>query len=97
MEVFNVIMVMLILQAKTLCTWVTEESWEMTKTCFPDAKKINQFPKPPLCKECTYVQEEKDESEGNIDSPQDNEPTFSSLYFLENPIVNVETIEERFK
>ena len=64
----------------------------MMETCFPDAKQINPCPKSTLCKECTYVQEEKDKSEGNIDSPPDNEPTFSSLYFLEKPTVTVENI-----
>ena len=62
-----------------MCIWANKESWAMTKTCFPDAKQINQCPKPTLCKECTYVQEEKYESEGNIDSPPDNEPTFHHL------------------
>ena len=42
-----------------LCTWVNKEIWEMTKTCFPDAKQINKCPESTLCKECTYVQEEK--------------------------------------
>ena len=56
MKVFSVIMVMLILQAKQMCTWITKESWEITKTCFPDSKQINQYPKSTLCKECTYVQ-----------------------------------------
>ena len=69
----------------------------MIKNCFPDAKQINQCPKSTLCKECKYVQEEKYLSEGNIDSPPDNGPTFSSEYSLEKPTVNVETIEERFK
>ena len=76
MKVFNVIMVMLIIQENNLCTWVNKESWAMMKTCFLDAKQINQCQKSTLCKECTYVQEEKDESEGNIDYPPDNEPTF---------------------
>ena len=67
------------------------------KIYFLDEYQINQCPESTLCKECTYVQEEKDESEGNIDSLPDNEPTFSSSYFLEKPIFNVETIEERFK
>ena len=82
---------------KKNCTWVNKESWPMIKTCFPDAKQINQCPNSPLWKECTYVQEEKDKSEGNIDSPPDNKTTFSSSYFLELPIVNVETIGKRFE
>ena len=80
-----------------MCKWVKEESSAMMKTFFPDAKQINQCPKSTLWKECTYVQEEKDEIEGNIDSPPDNEPTFSSSYFLEKPIVNVETVERILK
>ena len=32
-----------------------------------------------------------------FDSPPDNEPTFSSSYFHEGPIFNVEIIEERLK
>ena len=56
----------------------------MMKTYFPEANQINQCPKSTLCKECTYVQEEKDEIERNTDSPLDNEPTFSSSYFLEH-------------
>ena len=39
-----------------ICTKVNEESWLMTKTCFPDAKQIKKFPKTFLCKECTYFQ-----------------------------------------
>ena len=97
MKLFNVIMVVLILQAKQICTWVNKEIWSMMKTYFPESKQINQCPKSTLCKECTYVQEEEIESEGNIYSPPDNEPTFSSSYFPEKPIVNVETIEERLK
>ena len=44
----------------------------MMKIFFPDSNQINQCPKSTLCKECTHVQEEKDDSEGNIDSPPDN-------------------------
>ena len=35
---------------KTLCTWVNKEIWAMIKTCFPDARQINQCPKSTLCK-----------------------------------------------
>ena len=42
-----------------MCTWVNKEIWCVMKTCFPDEKQINQYPKSTLCKECTYVQEEK--------------------------------------
>ena len=46
---------------------------------------------------CTYVQEEKGESEGEIVSPPDNELTFSSSFFLGKAIVTMENFEERFK
>ena len=29
---------------KKICTWVNKKSLSMMKTCFPDAKQINQFP-----------------------------------------------------
>ena len=69
----------------------------MMKACFVDTKKINKCLKSTSRKECTYVQEERYDSEGNIDSQPDNEPTLSSSYFLGKTIVNVENIEERFK
>ena len=78
------IMVMLILQAKQLCTWVNEESWVMMKTCFPDAKRIKTFPKYNLYKECTYVQKEVNKIEGNINFPLDNEPIFHHRIFMKN-------------
>ena len=56
MKVFNVIMVMLILQENNLCTWVNKEIWAMMKTFFPDSKKINKRHGSTLCKECTYFQ-----------------------------------------
>ena len=37
------------------------------------------------------------ESDEDFYCTQDNEPTFSSLFFHEGPIVNVETIKERLK
>ena len=94
MKVFNMIMVMLILWEKKLCTWVDEESWVIMKTCFPDAKQIKQRPKSTLCQECTYVLKERNESEADTDYPPDNEPTFSPSYLLKNHTVNVKTIEK---
>ena len=67
------------------------------KTCFHDANQIKKCPKTVLCKECTYFQKDINESDENFDSTQDNEPTFSSSFFHEGPIVNVETIEELLK
>ena len=56
----------------------------------------SKYPPPPkttLCKECTYVKKDRNESDENFDSSPDNESTFSSSYFHEEPIFNVETIE----
>ena len=80
-----------------MCTWVNEESWGMMKTYFPDAKQIKKRPKNVLCKESTYVQKDINDKDENFESTEDNEPTFSSSFFYEGHIVNVETIEERFK
>ena len=53
------------------------------------------FPKTVLCKECTYVQKDINESDENFDSTKYNEPTFSSSFFEDGPVFTVETIEER--
>ena len=63
-----------------ICTWVNEESWEIMKTCFPDAKQIENTPEIVLWKECTYVQKYINEKDDNFDSTEDNEPTFSSSF-----------------
>ena len=76
-----------------MCTWVNEEIWGIMNTCFPDAKQIKKCPKTVLYQKCTYVQKDINESDENFDSTQDNEPTFSSSFFHEGPIVNVENIE----
>ena len=55
------------------------------------------MPRTTLCKECTYVQKYRNESERNIESPPDNEPTFSLSYFHEGTIVILETMEEILK
>ena len=93
MQIFSVIMVMLILQEK-ICTRVHEESWAMIKNCFPDANQTKQCPKSTLCKECTRVQKESNEKDGNIDSPTKNETTLSSSYFHGKPIVNVKILKK---
>ena len=69
----------------------------MNQTCFPDAKQVKQYPKTILCKECTYVQIDQNESEDNFDSPPDNEPTFNQFCFQEGYVFDVETIEERLR
>ena len=67
------------------------------KTCFDDTRRIKQPPKTTLCKEYKYFKKDKNESEGNIYFPPDNKPTSSSSHFHEEPIVNIETSEERLK
>ena len=66
------------------------------KTCFPDPRQIKICQKH-LCKECTYVKKYINESDETFYSTEDNEPTFSSYFFQEGPVVNVENIEERLK
>ena len=67
-----------------MCTWVNEESWGMMKTCFNDEKQIEKCPKIVLCKECTYVQKDRNESDENFDPSPDNEPTFCHHIFMKN-------------
>ena len=66
----------------------------MRKICCPDA---NKRPKTTPWKECTYVKKYINESDDTFDSPPDNEITFSSSYFNEETIVNLETTEENLK
>ena len=53
-------------------TWFNGESWEIMKNCFPDAKQIKKCPKTTVCKECTYVQKDRNDIDENFDSPPDN-------------------------
>ena len=66
-----------------MCTWVNEESWGIINTSFPDAKQI-KMPKFFLCKECTYVQKDINESDENFDSTQYKEPILSSSFFMKD-------------
>ena len=75
-----------------MCTWVKEDSWEMMKNFFPDAKPIKKCPKTVLCKECTYVQKYIIRNDEKIDSTEDIEHDFFSSYFVERPVFTVETI-----
>ena len=61
-----------------MCTCVLEKGCEITKNCFLSAKQIEKCPKTTLCKDCTYVQKYRNKIDENIDSPPDNEPTFSA-------------------
>ena len=82
-------MVMLILQENMKCSHgLMRRIWEMINL-FPDAKQIKKSPKTVLCKECTYVEKDRNESDKSFHSPPDNEHNFSSSYFHEEPIFNV--------
>ena len=52
----------------------------MMKTCF-SRRKAKKMPKNHFCKECTYFQKYINESDEDLDSPPDNEPTFSASYY----------------
>ena len=65
------------------------------KNCYPGANLIKKCPKTVLCKECTYVQKDKNGKDDKIDSPEDTEYTFFSSYFIQNPNYTVESIEVR--
>ena len=63
----------------------------MIKKCLYDAKQIKNAEKI-ICRECTYVQKDKNKIDEIIDLPPDNEHTISASYFNEEPIVGVQTI-----
>ena len=65
------------------------------KKCFPGANQIKKCPKTFLCKECTYVQKDKNGKDEIIDPPADNEQNFFSQYFIEKTNYTVEIIELR--
>ena len=58
-------------------------------------KSNKKIPKTVLCKECSYVQRDINENDEEINSTEDNDPTFLSSHFLEKPVFTVENIEER--
>ena len=63
-----------------ICIWVNEDSWEMMKYCFPDAKQ-KKCPKTVLCKECTYVQKYINGNDEKKDSTEDIEHSFAHHIF----------------
>ena len=67
----------------------------MTKNCSPGTNQIKKCPKTVSCKECTYVQKDKNGKDEKIDSPADTEQTFFSSYFIDKPNYTVESIEVR--
>ena len=60
-------------------------------------KANKKYPKTTVCKECTYVQNDRDKIDEIFDLPPDNEHTFSASYFHKKPIVDVKYTEERLK
>ena len=67
----------------------------MIKNCFPDANQINKCPKTVSCKDCKYVQKDKNEKGEKIDSSADSEQTFFSSYFMKETNHMLESIEVR--
>ena len=65
------------------------------KNCFTDANQIKKCPKTVLCKECTYVQKDKNGKDEIINLPSDNEQTFLSSYFIGKTNYTVGSIEVR--
>ena len=67
----------------------------MTKNCSPGANQIKKCPKTVSCKECTYVQKDKNGKYEEIDPLEETEQTFFSSYFIDKPNYTVESIEVR--
>ena len=67
----------------------------MIKNCFPGANQIKKYPKTVSCKECTYVQKDKNGNYEDIDPPADTAQTFYTSYFIDKPNHTVESIELR--
>ena len=62
---------------------------------FPDARQVNKSPTTTVCKKCAYVQKNRNQIYESFDLPPDNEHTFSASYSHGEPILDVETIDER--
>ena len=77
------------------CKWVDEKTWEILNKCFPDATEVSKCPKTVSCNECSYVTRHKHDD--IFDPPTDNEQTFSSSYFLKEPIETVGSIVIRLE
>ena len=95
MKMFSVIMVMLILQAKNnYALGLMSKVGQWWKPVFLMQSKIKNTQKPLYAKNLHMFKKKGNESDGNIDSPPDNEPTFSWSYFHGEPIFNLEIIKE---
>ena len=70
-----------------MCTWVNEDTLEMMKNCFLGANQIKKCPKTVSCKECTYVQKDKNGKDEKIDPPVDTEKKSSRHMLLINLII----------
>ena len=57
-----------------------------------EAKKVNKGPRTTVWNICKYVQDERRKSNESFDLLPENEHTFSTSYFHEKPLLNVETI-----
>ena len=69
---------------RPICKWIDEKTWDILKKYFPDTTKIYVCAKNLSCNKCTYVQ--KHINDDVFDPPADSGDTFSSSYFLKEPI-----------
>ena len=58
-------------------TLIHEESWKMIKM-FSWCKANKKIPKTTVCKECTYVQKDRNQIDDSFYFPPDNEHSFSA-------------------
>ena len=97
MLIFSVNMVMLILQANRECAHGLMRKfgkwWKYVSWC----KANKKIPKKIICKECTYVQKDRNKVHNNFDTPLDNKHTFSASYVNEEPIVDMKFFEDKLK
>ena len=59
------------------------------KNCVPDDKEVKECSKTTKYKKCIYVQNEINKIDESFDLTLDNEHTFSTSYFHEEPILDV--------
>ena len=62
----------------------------------PEALKVKKSPKTTVCTPCKYVDDERQHINESFDFTPDNEHNFYTS-FLEKPLLDVATIEERIK
>ena len=66
-----------------MMTWIIEESWEITEN-IPDAKQVKKCPTTSVCKICTYVQNEINQTDEIFDCPPYMNISFPRHFFINN-------------